>query len=193
MEFSFARIDRRLPIFLLAILLLIYSIIYFGRVSIQQSSGRGSATLGSERGPFRPVDKSYENNRLKRLNPIPRIPNPFYDGKDQQNRIYTDRDFVSPITMKSACDWHYGNLPQPHDITLIPLVVEKMTYSQSIFVDTTDIERFLTEVLPTISVQFVLVTGDSDKTENPDNTLKLLQSKLILHWYVQKLTILGMR
>jgi hypothetical protein len=118
--------------------------------------------------------------------PIPNIievPSPFYAGKDQQLRTYTDRDFISPVTMKAACDWHYGRLPQPTDMKPVPLVIKNLKHGQSIFVDTTDIEKFRTEVLPGISTAFVLVTGDSQHSPNESSCQKLLSSKLVLHMY----------
>jgi hypothetical protein len=127
------------------------------------------------------LSKSYTEVTLHKA--TSEVSSPFFDGKEQLNRTYTDRDFISPITVKAACDWHYGKLSQPKDIKLFPLVIENLENGQSIFVDSSDIERFLAEVLPGINTAFVLVTGDSDKTAPPETTRKVLASKYILHWY----------
>jgi hypothetical protein len=79
------------------------------------------------------LSKSYTEVTLHKATSEVSTSSPFFDGKEQLNRTYTDRDFISPITVKAACDWHYGKLSRPKDIKLFPLVIENLENGQSIF------------------------------------------------------------
>ncbi len=87
----------------------------------------------------------------------------FYNG--EKDRFPTVLDRLSQIDIKLLADLHYGNLPVPDEIQLSKLTYDILPCLQNstiIFVDTPDLSHFFQEIHKRISVNYVLITGDSD-------------------------------
>jgi hypothetical protein len=87
----------------------------------------------------------------------------FYNGENDRSPTILDR--LSQIDMKLLADVHYGKLPVPDGIQLPKLTDEILPCLQNntiIFVDTTDLDNFFKKIHARISVNYILITGDSD-------------------------------
>jgi hypothetical protein len=87
----------------------------------------------------------------------------FYNGEKDRSPTFLDR--LSQIDIKLLADVHYGKLPVPDGIQLPKLTHEILPCLQNntiIFVDTTDLDTFFQEIHEKISVNYILITGDSD-------------------------------
>jgi len=87
----------------------------------------------------------------------------FYNG--EKDRFPTVLDRISQIDMKLLADLHYGNLPIPDEIQLSKLTHDILPCLQNntvIFVDTPNLDEFFKTMHDNISVNYILMTGDSD-------------------------------
>jgi hypothetical protein len=87
----------------------------------------------------------------------------FYNG--EKNRVPTVLDRLSPIDFKLLADLHYGTLRIPDGIILTKLTYDILPCLQNntiIFVDTIDLKSFFKDFHGKISVDYILITGDSD-------------------------------
>jgi hypothetical protein len=87
----------------------------------------------------------------------------FYNG--EKDRFPTVLDRLSQIDIKLLADLHYGNLPVPDEIQLSKLTDDILSCLQNntiIFVDTPDLSNFFNRFHERISVNYILITGDSD-------------------------------
>ena len=87
----------------------------------------------------------------------------FYNGEKDRSPTMLDR--LSQIDIKLLADLHYGYLPVPDDIQLSKLtndILPCLQNNTSIFVDTSDLGRFFGEFHERISINYILITGDSD-------------------------------
>ena len=106
---------------------------------------------------------------------------------------------VSNRGILKACCFHD---PQPkssnnntyrHNIAIHPIIgsgVVKMPRAPTVYVCTAAISYFISEILPSIKIPFVLVTGDSDISlhDRPLGDLEpILKNPLMQHWYSQNL------
>ncbi len=83
----------------------------------------------------------------------------------EKDRFPTVFDRISQIDVKLLADLHYGNLPIPDQIQLSKLTHDILPCLQNntvIFVDTTEVDQFFKEIHLKISVNYILITGDSD-------------------------------
>lgn len=74
----------------------------------------------------------------------------------------TPLKFISPITIKQACDFHYGDLPQPGENLLTAFSAEKLFHGSVVFVDSRSLPAFIEHELSKIKVSFTIVSGDGD-------------------------------
>jgi hypothetical protein len=87
----------------------------------------------------------------------------FYNG--EKDRYPTVLDRISQIDMKLLADLHYGYLPVPDGIQLSKLtdvILPCLQNNTVIFVDTTAVDQFFKRMHEKISVNYILITGDSD-------------------------------
>ena len=87
----------------------------------------------------------------------------FYNGEN--DRVPGIFDRLSSIDFKLLADIHYGNLPIPRGINLTKLTYDILPCLQNntvIFVDTTDLRQFFRDFHEKITVNYILITGDSD-------------------------------
>ncbi len=116
----------------------------------------------------------------------------FYNG--EKNRFPSVLDRLSQIDFKLLADLHYGSLKIPDGIKLPKLTYEILPCLQNntvIFVDTNDLRDFFRDFHKKISVDYILITGDSD-FPCPFHVIRT-QSRLldqifagkthILHWF----------
>ena len=76
-------------------------------------------------------------------------------------------DRLSSIDMKLLADVHYGELPVPDQIHLPKLTDDILPCLQNrtiIFVDTTSLKDFFQTFYKKISIHYILITGDSDRS-----------------------------
>jgi hypothetical protein len=120
-----------------------------------------------------------------------RIPQ-FYDG--EHNRFPSVLDRLSQIDVKLLADVHYGTLPVPDGIILPKLTEDIIPCLQNttvIFVDSSNLGHYFEHLHPKISVNYVLITGDSDfacPSNVADVHFRLLDqifagTTRILHWF----------
>ena len=89
----------------------------------------------------------------------------FYNG--EKDRLPTVLDRLSQIDMKLLADVHYGRLRTPNEIQLSKLTYDILPCLQNntiIFVDTIDLSSFFRDFHEKISVDYILMTGDSDSS-----------------------------
>jgi hypothetical protein len=126
---------------------------------------------------------------------LPQMQNPYFPNNAKTTATVEDR--ISPIDMKLIADFHFGVLPQPPEYrsqlrNLSNINLPCLLNGTVIFVDTVNVDEFLSTIVPHLTVQFVLVTGDSDASM-PQHVMqhKELEAFLsnnnndtkILHWY----------
>lgn len=115
-------------------------------------------------------------------------------NENQEKRQIEFSERISSIHFKLHADLHFGELPVPDGIRLKKLTIDIIPCLQKnslIFVDSPWLRRFFDVFLKKISVDFILISGDSDLS-NPKHLQKthknLLQSILdgktrIRHWF----------
>jgi hypothetical protein len=116
----------------------------------------------------------------------------FYNG--QQNRFPGVFDRLSAIDFKLLADVHYGSLPVPDEI-ILPKITEDiipcLQNSTVIFVDSINLGHYFEYLHPKISVDYILITGDSD-ISCPSNVIHthfhlldqiFVGTTRILHWF----------
>ena len=87
----------------------------------------------------------------------------FYNGESTRSPMVLDR--LSAIDFKLLADVHYGSLPVPDGIQLPKLSKAMLPCLQNntiIYVDTPELGRFLRFLHPSITINYILITGDSD-------------------------------
>eukprot|EP00842_Homolaphlyctis_polyrhiza_P002613 jgi/Hompol1/3352/HPOL_006534-RA len=94
------------------------------------------------------------------------------------------------MRFKKIAELHYGWLGKPDNEKLIELTDDMIPCLQNgtlIFVDATDVDKFLERMFPKITTTFVLISGDSDASMpgglSQELLRKALDSPLILHWF----------
>jgi hypothetical protein len=116
----------------------------------------------------------------------------FYNG--EKDRFPSVLDRLSQIDFKLLADLHYGTLRTPDGIILPKLTHDILPCLQNntvIFVDTIDLRQFFRDFHDKISVNYILITGDSDLScpfniiHTHSHLLDLIFSGKthILHWF----------
>lgn len=119
------------------------------------------------------------------------MPN-FYNGESTRSPTVLDR--LSAIDFKLLADIHYGSLRVPDGIQLQKLTKEILPCLQNntiIYVDTPELGHFLRSMHPSISVNYILLTGDSDlpcpsrlsRSHGPLLEQILAGRTRIVHWF----------
>lgn len=119
---------------------------------------------------------------------------PSFRGKSRNLPTFPIKkdDFVSPISMKQACDFHYGTMKQPGENLTVPFDVDLLFNNSVIFVDANDLSKFVHNELYKLKLPFTIVTGDGDRTVGRHSSWyesitryseKLAQHPLLVHWF----------
>jgi len=101
--------------------------------------------------------------------------------------------YVSSRGFLKACDIHMPN-PQSSSTVLDPEVYQKIQRGSTVYVCNSALRTFCSTILPSITVPFVLVSGESDISMpsgafSDEELYAFLQDERIAHWFCQNLMI----
>ena len=107
-----------------------------------------------------------------------------------------NNNFVSSRGILKSCDYYsltpYSSIKQL--LNYLPLENIKTIKNPSIYICSSAILHFISNMLPLIDFSFILVSGDCDETmpqEILNNTdfLKLVNDTRLIHWFCQNMTL----
>lgn len=107
-----------------------------------------------------------------------------------------NNNFVSSRGILKSCDYYsltpYSSIKQL--LNYLPLENIKTIKNPSIYICSSAILHFISNMLPLIDFSFILVSGDCDETVpqeilNNNDFLKLVNDPRLIHWFCQNMTL----